>query len=49
MERKRYNALDSWTGALENVHAAVVGKNSGSLGGGRGAMDLGPGAYLPDF
>ncbi|KZV69731.1 PCI-domain-containing protein [Peniophora sp. CONT] len=49
LERKRYNALDSWTGALENVHAAVVGKNSGNVGGGRGAMDIGPGAYLPDF
>ncbi|VDB86932.1 unnamed protein product [Peniophora sp. CBMAI 1063] len=48
LERKRYNALDSWTGSLESVHAAVVGKNSGNLGG-RGAMDIGPGAYLPDF
>ena len=27
LEKRRYNALDKWTEALENVHAVVVGKN----------------------
>ncbi|KAI0068030.1 PCI-domain-containing protein [Artomyces pyxidatus] len=42
LEKKRYAALDKWTDALESVHSAVVGKNSGggsSLGGGR-AVDF---------
>ncbi|KAI0964297.1 hypothetical protein AcW1_001149 [Taiwanofungus camphoratus] len=27
LEKKRYTALEKWTGALESVHAAVIGKN----------------------
>lgn len=27
LEKRRYNALDKWTEALENVHAVVIGKN----------------------
>ncbi|KAI0257270.1 PCI domain-containing protein [Lactifluus subvellereus] len=32
LERRRYMALDRWTGALERVHGAVVGKSSTSNG-----------------
>ncbi|KAH9949376.1 PCI domain-containing protein [Amylocystis lapponica] len=33
LEKKRYDALEKWTGALESVHAAVIGKNpTGSRG-----------------
>ncbi|CCM03772.1 uncharacterized protein FIBRA_05919 [Fibroporia radiculosa] len=31
LERKRYTALEKWTGTLESIHASVIGKNqSGS-------------------
>jgi len=29
LEKRRYNALEKWTETLENVHAAVLGKNQG--------------------
>ncbi|KAI9511723.1 PCI domain-containing protein [Russula earlei] len=32
LERRRYTALDRWTGALGRVHGAVVGKSSSSNG-----------------
>lgn len=32
LERRRYTALDKWTGALGRVHGAVVGKSSTSNG-----------------
>ncbi|KAH9968686.1 PCI domain-containing protein [Russula dissimulans] len=32
LERRRYTALDRWTGALGRVHGAVVGKSSPSNG-----------------
>ncbi|KAI0001752.1 hypothetical protein BJV77DRAFT_1057563 [Russula vinacea] len=32
LERRRYTALDRWTGALGRVHGAIVGKSSSSNG-----------------
>lgn len=32
LERRRYTALDKWTGALGRVHGAIVGKSSSSNG-----------------
>jgi len=32
LERRRYMALDRWTGALGRVHGAIVGKSSSSTG-----------------
>ncbi|KAJ3558997.1 hypothetical protein NM688_g605 [Phlebia brevispora] len=47
LEKRRYNALDKWTEALENVHAVVIGKNPGS--GSRAPVDpgLGHGEMYP--
>ncbi|KAI0035108.1 PCI-domain-containing protein [Vararia minispora EC-137] len=36
LEKKRYNALDSWTDALDAVHNAVISKNGGGGGIPRG-------------
>ncbi|KAJ6486210.1 PCI domain-containing protein [Mycena polygramma] len=44
LEKKKYAALDKWTGALEGVHAAVVGKTAPSGRSGPGA-DLGLGDF----
>jgi len=41
LEKKRYAALEKWTGALESVHAAVVGKTGGGRGGPEGSMGMG--------
>jgi len=38
LEKRRYNALDSWTSALESVHSAVINKNGG--GGGPRGVDM---------
>ena len=40
LEKRRYNALDKWTEALESVHTVVIGKNPGP---GRGPADPGLG------
>ncbi|CAL1694252.1 unnamed protein product [Somion occarium] len=46
LEKKRYNALEKWTVALESVHAAVVGKSPMS-GGRSGGGDV-PYGYPPE-
>ncbi|TFY71833.1 hypothetical protein EVG20_g1172 [Dentipellis fragilis] len=49
LEKKRYKALDKWTEALETVHTAVVGKNSGGGAGGGGRMDYPDVGYPRDI
>ncbi|KAA1471383.1 PCI-domain-containing protein [Dentipellis sp. KUC8613] len=48
LEKKRYKALDKWTEALESVHTAVIGKNSGG-GGGAARMDYPDVGYARDI
>ena len=44
LEKRRYNALDKWTEALESVHAVVISKNPGAN---RGPGDPGLGGGDP--